>query len=399
MRQASREAGAALAARLRERRAEIEEAMLIRVTSLSAVSPAGDSEYAVGLRRAVEAALDHGLAAVERGDERALPVPEVLLSQARLAARSGVSLDTVLRRYLAGHALLDDFLIEEADRFDRIGPNVLKRLLRTQAAIVDRLLAAVAKAYTEEAESRPKGLVRQRAERIERLLDGEPLDTTSLGYEFGTHHIALLAHGSGAAQVIRSLGTLNGSQVLSVPREDEVHWAWLGSRRPQDPGELCRWAKLHAPSEVRLALGEPGQGMTGWRLSHRQARAALSIALRRGEQAIRYADVALLAAAMTDELLASSLQRLYLEPLDALPDGGEVPRETLSAYFAAGQNTSSAAAALGVNRGTVTKRLRVIEASLGRSLSACSAELTVSLGLARLSQQVAGSSADSPSHW
>jgi hypothetical protein len=40
----------------------------------------------------------------------------ILLVQARLAARSDVSLDIVLRRYFAGYSLLGDFLVGEADR-------------------------------------------------------------------------------------------------------------------------------------------------------------------------------------------------------------------------------------------------------------------------------------------
>ena len=49
------------------------------------------------------------------------------------------------------------------------------------------------------------------------------------------------------------------------------------------------------PAEVALAIGEPGQGLAGWRFSHRQAAAALPIALHSDRTHTRYADVALLA--------------------------------------------------------------------------------------------------------
>jgi hypothetical protein len=130
-----------LAERLRERRAEIEDAALNRIYAVSGPPPGGGPEYAEGLRAAVSAAVDCGLDGVERGERGAPPVPKVLLAQARLAARSGVGLDTVLRRYLAGHALLDDFLIEEAERLETLAPVELKSLLRSQAALLDRLLA------------------------------------------------------------------------------------------------------------------------------------------------------------------------------------------------------------------------------------------------------------------
>jgi PucR C-terminal helix-turn-helix domain/GGDEF-like domain len=381
MRQASREGGAALAARLRERRAEIEQATFTRVTSLSALPRAGGPEYAEGLRRAVAAALDCGLEGVERGDEGAPAIPEPLLSQARLAARSGVSLDTVLRRYLAGHAILDDFLIEEAERIDSIGPDALKRLLRAQAAIADRLLAAVAKTYTEEAERRPRGFGRQRAERVERLLDGEPLDTASLGYEFAGNHTALIAQGVGAEEAVRSLAAIHDSVLLPVHPEDGVLWAWLGSRRPLCPGELQREAEGLIPPGLTIALGESGEGIAGWRLSHQQARAALSVALRSGENTVRYADVALLATVIGDELLAASLRSLLLDPLAEGPDQGLVLFETLRAYFAAERSVSSTAAALGVTRQTVSNRLRGVEDRLGRPLARCGAEMEAALRL------------------
>jgi DNA-binding PucR family transcriptional regulator len=355
--------------------------MLTRVTSLSALPRVGGPEYAEGLRRAVAAALDYGLQGVERGDEGTPEIPDPLLSQARLAARSGVSLDTVLRRYLAGHAILDDFLIEEAEKIGSIRPDALKRLLRAQAAIADRLLAAVAKAYTEEAAQRPKGITRQRAERVERLLGGEPLDTASLGYEFGGFHTALIVRGAGAEDAVRTLAAVRGSELLAVPHEDGVLWAWLGSRRPLCPSELRGEAGVPIASQLTIAFGEPGEGVAGWRLSHRQARAALSVALRSGDAVVRYADVAMLATVMGDELLAASLRNLLLDPLTDGPDEGLILLETLRAYFGAGRSVSSAAATLGVTRQTVSNRLRGVEDRLGRPLAACGVEMETALRL------------------
>ena len=89
---------------------------------------------------------------------------------------------------------------------------------------------------------------------------------------------------------------------------------------------------------------------------------------------------------LQDDLLATSLHQLYLEPLEGERDGGKVARETLRAYFAAERNVSSAAAALGVNRNTVTSRLRAIEATVGRSLAFCGSELEAALRLAELGE-------------
>ena len=95
-------------ARLRVRRGELVAALFARVRSVVADSVGDrDPEYVAGLRGAVEAAVDYVLAGLQRGHDQPA-VPEEVLAQARRAARSGVSLDAVLRRYMAGQALLGD---------------------------------------------------------------------------------------------------------------------------------------------------------------------------------------------------------------------------------------------------------------------------------------------------
>jgi hypothetical protein len=381
------QARAELSARLRERRPEIEQAVLTRAFAVSdANQPVEieslDPEYLQGLRGAIAAAVDFGLEVIERGEERAPSPPPALLAQARLAARYGVGLDTVLRRYSAGYFLLSDFLVEEAERGGLRGAD-LQRLLRAQAAL-DRLLAAVSKEYAREERERPHTSEQRRAERIERLLAGELLDTSDLAYEFECFHLGAIACGPGIGNALRDLATSLDCRLLTACRGDEVLWAWLGARRGPDPEGLRRHARALWPEGATLAIGEPAQDLSGWRLSHRQAKAALPIALRGPDSFVRYADVALLASVLQDDLFATSLRQIYLEPLERERDGGEVARETLRAYFAAGRNVSSAAAALEINRNTVASRLRAVEASIGRPLGSCGPELETALRLGEL---------------
>jgi len=83
-------------------------------------------------------------------------------------------------------------------------------------------------------------------------------------------------------------------------------------------------------------------------------------------------------------MLARSLRETYLAPLDARGDSGPVLRETLRAYFDAGFNAATAAAALQVDRHTVQRRLRKVEEALGRLLHTCHAEIEVALLLEEL---------------
>ena len=109
---------------------------------------------------------------------RAPAVPAVLTAQARLDARDGVSLDTVLRRYFAGTAVFGDFLAEEAERAG-VPNSDLRRLLGGQATLGDRLLAAVSAEHASEAQSRPRTAAELRRECVKRLLAGSSSITPS----------------------------------------------------------------------------------------------------------------------------------------------------------------------------------------------------------------------------
>lgn len=373
-----------LVSRLRALQPEIEQAVLARVHGVSDPADVKDPLYAEGLRVAVSVAIEHGIEAVQRGQGPGPPIPTLLLSQARLAARCGVRLDTVLRRYFAGYSILGDFVLEQAERSGIAGGPALKRLLRTQAGLFDRLLAAVSEEYGREA-SIPASSEQRRVALVQRLLDGELLDPRVLGAEFGYEperfHVALITLGPDIATVIAEVARELDLGAMLVRRAEDTVWAWLGARRPVEVTLVHAALKARAPEQSAVAIGEGGHGIAAWRLSHRQALAALPIALRRPGASVRYVDVALQASMLRDEVLVDSLRELYLAPLEQMRDGGEMARRTLRAYFEADRNVSSAAVALGVSRSTVSSRLQAIEKALERPLSTASDELAVALRL------------------
>ena len=342
----------------------------------------GDPAYAQGLRAAVSAAVEYGLAS---DPER--PIPLELLAQARLAARSGVSLDTVMRRYGVGHSLLSDMLAGEAET-SGLSVGGLKHALRAQSASFNRLLTAVGEEYRREETSRTKrGSKQRRAELVRSLLDGERVDAADLGYELNAAHLGAVATGDGAAEAIRRLAGALDRRLLLVSAGGDVAWAWLGGKRPLDPGAVERAMQAGRPANVALAIGEPGEGTAGWRLTHRQALAALPIAQCHPERLARYVDVALLASVIQDDLLAASLTQLFVRPIEADRDGGATAFETLRAYFAADCNAASAAASLGISRQAVNGRLRSVESRIGRLVSGCVAELELAVRLRDLEER------------
>ncbi|HEX5928115.1 MAG TPA: helix-turn-helix domain-containing protein [Solirubrobacterales bacterium] len=370
---------------MERRREEIEAAALTRVHSIADPVEATDPAYVDGLGLAVTAAIDYALAAIECSEEQAPPIPTVLLSQARLAARNGVPLETVMRRYLAGYTLLGDFLVGEGE-----GEVSLQSTLRVQASLFDRLLAAVSEEYNLEQPRRPASAEERRAELARRLLAGEQPDPAGLCYDLDVRHLGLVASGVEAPAVLRRLAAALDCRLLLVRRGESDFWAWLGSRRGPDPDRLEDLLRSGPSDSLWLALGEPGEGLAGWRLTHRQAAAAMPVALRGEGGLTRFRDVALLAAVLTDDLLAASLRELYLTPLAG--EGGESLLETLRAYFTAERNISSAAAMLGISRQAAAKRLGTAERRLGRPLGACGIELEAALRLEELESAEVGSS-------
>jgi GGDEF-like domain/PucR C-terminal helix-turn-helix domain len=368
--------------RLRARRAEIEDAIFTRVRSLvSDRLVERDAEYVAGLRAAVAAAVDYALSGIERGLPRPLSVPTEVVVQARRAARSGVSLDMVLRRYIVGHALLWDYVMQETDRAALSAQDGgLRELLHAQAALLEQLVMAVTREHVGESARASSSREGRRLALVRALLDGEQQDESGLDYELDAEHVAVIATGAGAEAVLRRLAQLLDRRLLCVTRGDGAVWAWFGGHRGVDMRALERAVLAEHGRTVSLALGEPARGIDGWRLSHEQAQAALAVALRRPRRLTCYAEVALLATALKDQILARSLIEIYCAPLADRRTGGQL-HETLRAYFAADRNVSSTAASLGVARSTIESRLRAIQARLRRPLHSCLAQLEVAVYL------------------
>jgi hypothetical protein len=361
------------------RRPELEREALARIAAIADPAAAPDPSYLIGLRAALAAALDYGFAALAAPEREPPPVPVELLAQARLAARNGVSLNAVLRRYAAGHSLLADGLLEEAAAVG-VGATELKDLLRALARRYDRIVAAVSEEYEREAAAEPRGAERRRYALLLRLLAGESLDPGALDYPFGAHHLAIVAFGEHVGAALTELGERLDRRLLLAEPDLHSVWAWLGGRRRFECEELAALARYPWPEGCAIACGEPGHGLAGWRLSHRQAAVALPVAQGAAQDFVHYPDVALLAAVLSDDLLAASLRQAYLIPLEAEGDVGTA-KSTLRAYFAAACNVSSTAAALSVTRTTVRRRLLAVEERYGSPLENIGAEVELALRL------------------
>lgn len=369
--------------RVRARCDEIRQAILDRLHGMEEGAPTRDVEYLQGLREAVARGVDYGICLLAGEDDHGSQLPVALITQARLSARHGIPLEIVIRRYLAGKTLLCDFMLAESATIGLQDPALLREALVAQETAFDRLLSLVTDEYRQEEQRRSASREAQLADRIRNLLAGEPVDPSPLQYDLDTDHLGVVAGSAQARQFIRKLASQTNSRCLLISGTREEVWAWLSSREPLDL-EAIRAAASVGSSSTPIGLGEPGSSIAGWRLTHRQARAAFSVAQASPEGFARYADVSIIASAAQDPVMTASLKELYLSPLTQERDEGEMLRKTLRAYFMANRNSSSAASALRVSRQTVSSRLRRVEDRIGQPLSMCASAVDAGLRLEEL---------------
>lgn len=371
-----------LAGRLRKLRGGIEDAAIIGMRTLPESQSVRSPEYLTGLREALEGGLDYVIAGIEKGEGWTEPIPPAVAAQARRAARSGIRLDTVLRRYAAGDRLLAQMVIREAENFPLVD---LRRILAAIGPLIDRLMAAVAEEYLQEVARIERSPDERLAERVQWHLEVTgPVEAWDLDYELDAWHLGMVLTGAGGKAAIDALAKALKRDSLVVLRGSGYCWAWLGGNTPPRSTELERLLDSKIATGVSVAIGEPRHGIDGWRQTHREAYAAFEVMIRKRDRVIHSADAVILAAVLRDESLATSLIETFLAPLDRQGDAGDALRITLRAYLRSGCNATTTAATLDVNRHTVKRRIHKIEKALGRLIPSCHAQLDVALSLEEL---------------
>jgi hypothetical protein len=346
-----------------------------------------DPEYQAGVHSAIRDVLDYSFEGIREGPEWLGPVPPSAAAQARRAARFGVNLGAVLRRYLAGHGRLGEFVADIADSSGHPGHEATLRYLRTtQAALLERLAAAIEYEYNQERRRLAPQLEPHRAQIVQRLLASEPVepaDIAKLNYELhASWHIGVIATGATALDVVLGLKPRLGRKLLTVSLGEETVWAWFGGQQKPAIGTIERLPIAGKATPVLLAIGEPAKAIDGWRLTHYQAQEALRIAACKPEKHARYIDGPLLAAALQNDTLGGWL-KAFLSLLDSRGDSTKL-RQTLRAYIDVECSATSAAPVLKIGRHTVESHVRIAEELLGRPLRTCLVELNVALQLDEL---------------
>jgi hypothetical protein len=344
------------------------------------------SEYVDALtRRSILAELQ----AFERGR---LPdrCPQVDLEGARNAAQLSTDVSALVGLvdgYRRGHlvqwegwfALVDERVGDPAER-----RALLERGWRFFFDYAGLMAGFVTDEYMHERDRMLRGREQRRVSLVRELLAGANVDAGELDYDVDRqHHIAAIAWGRAAVDALRTLAHDLDRRLLLVGVIEDTWWGWLGGREPveHEATAVRRIHRLSPSVDASVALGAEGHGREGFRESHRQARRAHWAAHARGASLTRYEDIALESLAAHDEAEARQFVARELWGLDGADARSGRLRETLCAYFGAGQNAAAAAAALGVHEQTVAARLRTVERRTGRPVAARRAELETALRL------------------
>jgi DNA-binding PucR family transcriptional regulator len=363
------------------------EQALLRANS---VAPSRSKHYVSQSGKSIQAVYEHVVEVLNSGPVAVVPIPLVVLAQARLAAICDVTLDSVLRRCMAVNhqiglhltAVVNEIKLSYEGRID---------VAQRQVQIFERVVEGVIEEYGR-AESSGRSTESARLELVKRVLKGEALDVSGLGYGLERHHTALVAEGVDDGR-LKELAAELAADVLLVRPGASVRWLWMATPAKPQPDAVRLATRSSLPDRCTVAIGTSEAGQSGWRTSHMQANAAFGVARRTGRPT-HYGDVMLIASTLCDHELESALRREFLNPLKAPPRGGDALLETLRAYFAADRNGTSAAAALEVSRQTVSNRLQLAEHRLGRSLSSCAPEVELALRLDELDRADLCRSAD-----
>lgn len=338
-------------------------------------------------------------------DPQRVEAPAAAMEYARRLAQRGTPVVDLIRAYYLGQtAVLDQALAEGARQLtdpQDLGLT-MRHALTTTFAFIDRVTRQVVSAYEAERDRWLLNRSAVRAARVRALLDEDGVDVdateAALGYRLRGHHVGMIAWYPADAHppdpLVR-LETVAGRFVndgedarpLFVPRDELCAWVWL----PVDGAVLPDRAKIErvladSDPDVRLALGDPGMGLEGFRRTHGQAVRVQALALAAGRgcaRALTFREVGAVAL-MTSDLNAARLWVAdTLGPLAVDDEQHERLRETLRAFLASGGSYTAAAAQLTMHKNSVQYRVRKAEELVGRPVSDNRLDLELALNLCR----------------
>jgi DNA-binding PucR family transcriptional regulator len=395
-----------LAADIRARAPELSEATVAQIRErLPDLFP--DPASAEENRRSIEGTISGLADLIEQGaDPAEIELPAATMAYARAGAQRGVPFPVLLRSYRLGHEAVWNVLFAELVSRSRDADELARAVELCSAWVFGYVDAAVTlgeEFYAVERERWLRSTAASRDEAIDAILAGrerDPLEASQrLRYELERHHVGAIAWLEAAPENANPLASLEAAvsglahslgagRTLVRPVGLLAVSAWVSSPAPLEPDVLDRAEfDARAAPGVRVAIGEPGAGLTGFRRSHgeaEQARRVATLGRRRAGSVTRYGRIALSALATSDLEQA----RVFVErELGELANDDDVSLRlaaTLRAYLDEQTSRGRTAKRLGIHENTVSYRVRQAEEILGRSVDNRTLELRVALALVQI---------------
>lgn len=262
---------------------------------------------------------------------------------------------------------------------------------------VDRVSDELAEIYQQERDQWIRSASAVRVETVRELLAGRPVDvdvaSQRLGHELRGRHLAMIVSAAPSQDALPAPGALERAataaalaagctEPLLVPAGTSVLWAWATPGELPDPDVLAR-LEAHGPGDgLRLAIGRPGVGAAGFRVSHEEARHAAELCADVGRATASYRSLELLSLLTADFERSRRFVLRELGPLAGEDDATARLRETALAFLDHSGSHLAAARALHLHKNTVYTRVRRAERALGSPVVPGRVALHAALALA-----------------
>jgi DNA-binding PucR family transcriptional regulator len=308
-----------------------------------------------------------------------IEAPAAALAYARAAAQRDIPLAPLVRAHRLGHGRFLEVAMQYVSVLEPAAqvPTIVE-LVNRSSRLIDLVADQLIVAYEQEHDrwvSRRGGLQQQW---VREVLAGTPVDVQRaervLRYRLDGLHFAAVVWVDSTVSIgevvslfdqVRCLlaAELNASgNSLLVPSDEREALLWLSpaSVRALDPSRV-RAAFESAGIRARLACGQVGDGLRGFRASLKQAELVKSVAHaggdRPGARVVFYDDVAPLALMAAD---VDELRRFVTDVLGDLSVDDERNgwlRETLREFLASNRSYVATANAMTLHRNTVQYRV------------------------------------------
>ncbi len=329
-------------------------------------------------------------------DPAAPPPPGEALKYAREFVHLGLSIDNLIRTYRIGHASFWKWFLRHLTA-EIDDPAALSHAVSLASEwcfrYVDALSSQMSSAYLCEREQWSRSSIARRTEEVRAILERRSTDageaSRRLRYELSRRHVAFLVSSPeqqdgdcGAleelARAVRS--ELGAVDLLTVPMGAGLLACWVGFAGPAPDALEVR---AGYGQRMDVAIGEPREGLDGFRRSHREALDARRVAglAHRSFGITHYGNVALLSMLLND--LDAAAQFVERELMGLAEDSDAVRRltSTLRVFFEEGSSFKRTSRRLGVHGNTVVYRVQRAAELLGHNIGERQLEVRVALQL------------------